>query len=86
VRQIAAEVARALGMPYIEPEITGRYRSGDIRHCFADIAKAERILGYRPQVSLEEGLAELAEWLEGQQATDRSAEAHAELAERGLTV
>lgn len=86
IRQIAAAMAEVLGLEHIQPEITGRYRTGDIRHCFADISKAQRVLGYRPQVSLREGLEELAEWLDGRAATDRSHQAHAELAERGLTV
>jgi len=59
---------------------------GDIRHCFADIGQARRTLGYEPQLGLEEGLEELASWLEGQVATDRVEEASAELAARGLTV
>ncbi len=83
VAQMLAELFGAAGLP---PEITGRYRQGDIRHCFADIAHAERILGYRPEIGLREGLAELAEWLRGQQAVDRFDEAHRELACRGLTV
>ena len=86
IRQVAAAMAEVLGLEHIGPEVTGRYRTGDIRHCFADISKARRVLGYRPQVSLEEGLEELAQWLGGQAATDRSHQAHAELAERGLTV
>jgi dTDP-L-rhamnose 4-epimerase len=75
-----------LGKEHIEPEILGKYRVGDIRHCFADISKARQVLGYEPQVSLEEGLTELAAWLEGQAAVDRVAQASAELTSRGLTV
>jgi hypothetical protein len=59
---------------------------GDIRHCFADLGLARTILGYEPLVSLEEGLGELVEWLEGQVAEDRVAQARAELSARGLTV
>jgi dTDP-L-rhamnose 4-epimerase len=70
----------------IEPEITGTYRVGDIRHCFADISLARTVLGYEPQITLEAGLMELAGWLSGQAALDRVDEAHAELAARGLTV
>lgn len=40
----------------IEPIINGRYRIGDVRHCFADISKAQALLGYEPQTHLEEGL------------------------------
>ena len=75
-----------LGKAYLEPEVTGKYRVGDIRHCFADITLARQVLGYEPRVTLEDGLLELAGWLEGQGAYDRVAEASAELAARGLTV
>jgi dTDP-L-rhamnose 4-epimerase len=86
VREIAERIARVLGRPDLEPEITGKYRAGDIRHCFADIGKARAVLGFEPQVTIEEGLTELAAWLEGQAAVDRVAQASAELAARGLTV
>jgi dTDP-L-rhamnose 4-epimerase len=59
---------------------------GDIRHCFSDISKARQILGYEPRVTLESGLSELAEWLEGQTAEDKVNQASSELAARGLTV
>jgi dTDP-L-rhamnose 4-epimerase len=86
VREIASRMADALGVERITPDITGQYRVGDIRHCFADIARAREVLGYEPQVTLEEGMLELAGWLGSQQAYDRVAEANAELAARGLTV
>ena len=86
IREIAERMASALGKGYVAPEITGRYRVGDIRHCVADITRARDVLGYAPAVPLEDGLVELAEWLEGQTAADRVAEASAELAARGLTV
>ena len=86
VAEIAERVAVAVGKEHIEPELTGKYRVGDIRHCFADISLAREVLGYEPSVTLEAGLAELAEWLEGQVADDRVDEAREELAARGLTV
>ncbi|MBD3315528.1 MAG: SDR family NAD(P)-dependent oxidoreductase [Chitinivibrionales bacterium] len=86
VRSIANTMAKVLGRETIDPVVTGRYRMGDIRHCFADIEKARRILGYRPRTSLLDGLGELAEWLENQVADDRAEFAVAQLAERGLTV
>jgi dTDP-L-rhamnose 4-epimerase len=85
VREIAERVAEVLGKG-LPPQISGKYRAGDIRHCFADISQAREILGYRPRVTLDQGLAEVAAWLEGQIALDRVAEASAELAARGLTV
>jgi dTDP-L-rhamnose 4-epimerase len=86
VREIAARMAGVLDASGLEPEITGTYRVGDIRHCFADISRAKGVLGYEPQISLEAGLMELACWLSGREAPDRIAEANAELAARGLTV
>jgi dTDP-L-rhamnose 4-epimerase len=59
---------------------------GDIRHCFADITVARRTLGYEPEVTLKDGMIELASWLEGQVPHDRLEEASAQLAARGLTV
>ena len=86
IRELAERMASVMGKPYLEPEITGKYRVGDIRHCFADITLARRVLGYEPQVDLETGMTELAGWLEGQVAYDRVSEATAELAARGLTI
>ena len=70
----------------IKPEISGKYRVGDIRHCFADLSKAKALLGYEPQVRFDDGLRELADWLEGQIAVDSVSRANEELALRGLTV
>ena len=86
VTEIAARLAAVLDKRDLEPEITGKYRVGDIRHCFADVGFAEEALGYRPEVALDDGMAELAEWLEGEVATDRVDGAAEELAARGLTV
>jgi dTDP-L-rhamnose 4-epimerase len=86
VVEIAEKMAKVMGKEHIAAEITGKYRVGDIRHCFSDISKARTILGYQPRVSFEDGLAELAEWLEGQTAEDKVAQMSKELAERGLTV
>jgi dTDP-L-rhamnose 4-epimerase len=86
VREIADRMAAMLGREYLQAEITGKYRVGDIRHCFADVVQARTTLGYVPCVAFDEGLAELVAWLGGQTAADRVAEASAELAARGLTV
>jgi dTDP-L-rhamnose 4-epimerase len=86
VREVAAKMASVLDVPDVEPEISGTYRRGDIRHCFADITRARQVLGYEPQLTLEDGLMELGCWLSGRDATDRVADANAELAARGLTV
>jgi dTDP-L-rhamnose 4-epimerase len=85
VRELAERLARVLGREDIEPEVVGKARAGDVRHCFADVSLAREVLGYAPQVELDDGIDELAGWLEGQVAEDRVDAAAAELATRGLT-
>lgn len=84
--EIAERLARVIGKPHLQPEVTGKYRVGDIRHCYADISKARQILGYEPRVSLDDGLRELAAWLDGMAANDGVGEAYSELHSRGLAV
>jgi dTDP-L-rhamnose 4-epimerase len=85
IRQVAERLALALGRNDIGPEITGQFRAGDIRHCFADISEARRLLGYEPSVKLDDGLKELTGWLADQAAVDRFDEARSELLRRGLS-
>ena len=85
VRDVASMLAAILGKR-IEPDICGKYRVGDIRHCFADITLARTVLGYSPSVTLEQGLVDLAAWLHDQTAEDRVADARGQLEARGLTV
>jgi dTDP-L-rhamnose 4-epimerase len=85
VAEVARKLARVLGKR-IDPEIAGKYRVGDIRHCFPDVSAARKILGYVPQVELEQGMSDLAEWLERQTAHDRFDEMREQLASRGLVV
>jgi dTDP-L-rhamnose 4-epimerase len=84
VRSIAEDLARVLKAPEIAPQITGKYRAGDIRHCFADITRIRTQLGYTPKVDFRDGLEELAEWLSGKVADDRIEHATTELENRGL--
>jgi dTDP-L-rhamnose 4-epimerase len=85
IKEVARLLADTLGLS-IEPDITGEYRVGDVRHCFPDITAARSVLGYRPRTQLEAGLVELVHWLEGRVAVDRVSEARAALAARGLTL
>jgi dTDP-L-rhamnose 4-epimerase len=84
ILQIAEMLAAAMNKADIAPEVSGQARKGDIRHCFADTALAERVLGFRPQRGFADSLPELAEWVQRQQATDRVQQARRELEERGL--
>jgi len=86
IQEIAGRLATVMDKKHLMPEVTGKYRVGDIRHCYADISLANAVLGFYPQVEFNAGLEELANWLEGQIAYDRVSEASAELAARGLTV
>jgi dTDP-L-rhamnose 4-epimerase len=86
VCEIARRLAKILGREEIEPEVSGECRVGDIRHCFADVTKARELLSFEPSVCLEDGMSDLAEWLEGQAANDLVDQARDELRSRGLTV
>ncbi len=79
IRTVAAQMAEALGRRQLRPEITGKYRIGDVRHCFADTTLAAKALGFEARVSFTEGLLELSEWLAGRHVEDRIAEMGAQL-------
>jgi dTDP-L-rhamnose 4-epimerase len=81
------QIGRLLAELYEEPvtpQVTGKFRAGDIRHCYADIS-AIRTLGFAPSVTLEDGLRELVEWGRAAAAEDRVEAAAKELEIRGLT-
>jgi dTDP-L-rhamnose 4-epimerase len=84
ILSIAHDLARVMGKAHIAPTLTGKYRAGDIRHCFADISLSRAALGYAPKVDFRQGLQELAGWLGGQVADDRVDRATSELEMRGL--
>src|SRR5689334_14338423 len=84
IESIADDLAKVLGRPGLAPHLTGKYRVGDIRHCFADIAKSRTALGFSPEIDFRAGLTELAEWIAGQVAHDSFDAATAELEKRGL--
>ena len=77
--------ARALLGRTIAPQITGQFRKGDIRHCFADTTRARTVLGFEPQADWDAALLETAA-LVGPRATRRAtfAQAAAELAAFGI--
>jgi dTDP-L-rhamnose 4-epimerase len=83
VARVAEVISEGLGLD-IEPEIADKYRAGDIRHCFADPSRARELLGFEADVAFDDGMAELIEWLEDQEAEDKVDAATDELAARGL--
>ena len=84
IREVAQALSTALAVDS-SAEITGKYRAGDIRHCFADISAARAHLGYEPRISFENGMKELVHWLRSQQFSDQAHAAVQELERYGLT-
>ena len=84
IASVAQMLAAALDRPDLQPEILNRARSGDIRHCFADLSKARDLLGFHPQKRLEDSMDELTTWIRAETAVDRGPKMRRELEERGL--
>ena len=84
ISHVAELLGSSLGTD-LAHQLTQRYRSGDIRHCYADLTKARALLGYEPQISHEEGFAELVEWLRAQQPEDKAETMLQELNSYGLS-
>ena len=63
MNQVAETIGAIVGKPVLKHHHPPR--PGDIRDSWADLTKAERLLGYRPQISLEEGLRRTVEFLRG---------------------
>ncbi|HEY7769652.1 NAD-dependent epimerase/dehydratase family protein [Longimicrobium sp.] len=62
IEEIARAICARMGA---EPrmEVTGQYRAGDIRGCYADLEASRRDLGYVPAIRLEQGIADLVDWV-----------------------
>jgi dTDP-L-rhamnose 4-epimerase len=83
VVRVAELLARHLGLDR-PPEIVQQFRAGDIRHCYADVSKIERLLRYRPSMSFEAGLDDLVAWARDQRPEDGVERATRELAAKAL--
>jgi dTDP-L-rhamnose 4-epimerase len=83
ILDLARLLARTLGKP-IDPEVTGEFREGDIRHCFADVSRAKGLLGWEARVMIAEGISELAAWAAGERPEDRTSAANDELRRQGI--
>lgn len=84
VRDLAGSLMRHLGRDELVPDVTGEYRAGDIRHCWADVRKARELLAFEARADREARLRELAEWVARETPIDRTEDATAELRARGL--
>jgi dTDP-L-rhamnose 4-epimerase len=62
IKRLAETLIRLYEKSNLSPYISNEYRKGDIRHCYANIQKARKLLNFKPSISLKEGLTELAGW------------------------
>ncbi len=83
IKDVSSMLARLLHKN-IKPQITGRFRKGDVRHCFADIRLAKRLLNWQPRVSLNQGFFELIKWSEKEESVDLFDQAEKELRDKSL--
>jgi dTDP-L-rhamnose 4-epimerase len=83
VNEIATTLASAMHKP-IQPVVSGKYRDGDIRHCFSDITLIQQRLGWRPQYDFRAGVPSLLSWVLSQTDIEISKDSYAELKALGL--
>lgn len=83
IKEIAQILAKLLGKK-IKPKITEKFRSGDVRHCTADISLIKKTLGWKPSWNFEKGMQDLIEWGEKEEAKDLFDQASKELKTKGL--
>jgi len=63
IKNLAETLTKLYNKPNLQPYISNEYRKGDIRHCYADTTKAQKLLNFKPTINLQNGLAELADWV-----------------------
>jgi dTDP-L-rhamnose 4-epimerase len=63
IESVARLLLKLHGRSPEDLKITGNFRSGDVRHCVADIGMARTALGWSPKITLEQGLADLVAWV-----------------------
>jgi dTDP-L-rhamnose 4-epimerase len=84
IADVATTLARLAGRDDLAPEITARFRSGDIRHCTADVSRARALLRFQPDAAWEARLADVVDWARTAPSADRVGQAARELESRGL--
>ncbi len=84
VMEVASEVRKGLGGDN-EFQVQGKFRSGDIRHCYADASLAEKVIGFTAETRFEDGLPYFLDWSSEEEGVDFKADkASGELAQKGL--
>lgn len=79
-----AEILASLLDKKISPQITEKFRSGDVRHCTADISLIKKTLGWKPKWDFKQGMQDLIAWGEKEKAKDLFEEASKQLKSKGL--
>lgn len=70
---------------HVPIKISGNYRLGDIRHNFADISLARKILGFKPKWSFSDGISEFTKWVNEQEIyEDKYENSIIEMQKKGL--
>jgi dTDP-L-rhamnose 4-epimerase len=83
IRQIAEILSEALDVQ-VAPTISGEFRPGEMRHLVSDTKRIQQI-GYRPLVSLEEGILRYLDWVRSQgDIHEYFGEAEQRLRQRGI--
>jgi dTDP-L-rhamnose 4-epimerase len=84
VLTVAKTLVRRLGRT-APINVTGAFRVGDIRHNFADLSKARRVLGFEPRVAFARGIEHFANWVNTQKiVSDGYEQSIKELTAKGL--
>lgn len=84
IAEVGSDLAALLGRAELAPEVSGRFRAGDVRHCFADSRRAQEALGFTPATDWQESLGEILEWSRSAPVGDHFERADRELRARGL--
>ena len=83
IEDIALELAKTADSE-IKPDINNKYRPGDTRHCYADLTKAKKLLGFSPKYTTQEAIAEYMKWSMNTEFTDQTDKAIEEIESKGL--
>lgn len=83
VLDVAEALNAHLGLQ-LAPQLLGKFRSGDVRHCYGDPSRTRQLLGFAAEHSLASGLPALLEWCRGERPADGVEASLRALEERGL--
>ncbi len=63
VTQVSEAVHDVLATPLVTPTVTGRFNPADVRHCHSDGGKIAKVLSFRAETDLQEGISAMARQL-----------------------